>query len=391
MTRRDRGTGSVYLPKGSSVYWCQYYMSGRRVRESTKETDKRKATIYLNKRLQECAVGIRNVDADKVTVDTLMDTKLTAEKNNGSKSLEDMEADWRLHLKPFFGNMKGSRVTTALLNKYIEHRKATEIVKFYKLKTGEIRRRNAGRFPANATINRELSLLRAAMYMGYEATPPTVQRVPHFPMLEERNVRKGFLTDEQYSRLCDECAKVGLWLRVLLELGATLGWRRNELLRLRVNQVDLSAKSIRLNPGETKNDEGREVSMTSTLHPLLTACIEGKKPDDFVITRPQGSQVRYFRATWNKVTTAAGVPGLLFHDLRRTAARALRRAGVAEGVIMKIGGWKTRNVFERYAIVSQSDIRDAMAKLEQQQSEISQRIAKEDPESDAVDDNQAVN
>ena len=56
--------------------------------------------------------------------------------------------------------------------------------------------------------------------------------------------------------------------------------------------------------------------------------------------------------------------GLLFHDLRRTAARNLRKAGVAEGVIMKIGGWRTRSVFERYAIVSQSDIADAIGRLE---------------------------
>ena len=60
------------------------------------------------------------------------------------------------------------------------------------------------------------------------------------------------------------------------------------------------------------------------------------------------------------------MPGLLFHDLRRTAARNLLRAGIAEGVIMKIGGWRIRIVFERYAIVSQSDIADALKKLEMQ-------------------------
>ena len=55
------------------------------------------------------------------------------------------------------------------------------------------------------------------------------------------------------------------------------------------------------------------------------------------------------------VLFSVGVSRLLFLDMRR--------AGIAEGVIMKIGGWRTRSVFECYAIVSQTDIQDAMQKL----------------------------
>lgn len=89
-----------------------------------------------------------------------------------------------------------------------------------------------------------------------------------------------------------------------------------------------------------------------------------KTHKDAVFARSDGKPVRDFRDTWAKATKAAGVPGLLFHDLRRTAARNLRRAGIAEGVIMKIGDWRTRSVFERYAIVSQTDIADALKNLE---------------------------
>ena len=109
------------------------------------------------------------------------------------------------------------------------------------------------------------------------------------------------------------------------------------MLDMRVHQVNLMANTIRLEPGTTKNDEGREVTMTLAVRTLLA---QWKEPDDYVFTRQDGKAVRDFRRTWAKVRQAAKVPGLLFHDLRRTAARNLRRAGVAEGVIMKIGGWK---------------------------------------------------
>jgi integrase len=214
----------------------------------------------------------------------------------------------------------------------------------------------------NATINRELACLKRMFHLGMRTTPPKVNRVPAFPRLAEDNIRKGFLEDAQYEKLISACSEV--WFQALVEVGRTYGWRISELLNMRVQQTDLLTGTIRLEPGTTKNKDGREVTMTKRVHELLMFCTFGKKPEDFVFTRSDGKPVRDFRGTWTLACNAAGVSGLLFHDLRRTAARNLRRAGVAEGVIMKIGGWRTRAVFERYAIVSQSDIVDAIQKLE---------------------------
>jgi integrase len=229
----------------------------------------------------------------------------------------------------------------------------------------------------NATINRELAALKRMFNLARQSTPPKVQSVPYIAMLRENNIRTGFLESKQHDCLAAETGKIGLWLRAMFETGYTYGWRHEELLALRVRQVNLAAGTIRLEPGTTKNAEGREVSMTLPVRTLLTQCILGKGLDDYVFTREDGKPVRDFRGAWETACDAANVLGLLFHDLRRTAARNLRRAGVAEGVIMKIGGWKTRSVFERYAIVSQSDIRDAMTKLEAGQQRDNAEAAQE--------------
>lgn len=99
--------------------------------------------------------------------------------------------------------------------------------------------------------------------------------IPAFPHLKESNPRTGFLEDSQYEKLVEGAE---LWFRTLVECAASIGWRHEELLSLRVRQVDLKHRILRLEPGTTKNGEGREAPMTDTMLQLLTACTEGKEP-----------------------------------------------------------------------------------------------------------------
>src|SRR5262249_13784765 len=69
-----------------------------------------------------------------------------------------------------------------------------------------------------------------------------------------------------------------------------------------------------------------------------------------------GEPVRSFRKAWAKACEAAGVPGRLVHDLRRTAVRNLKRAGVPRSVAMKLTGHRMEAVYRRYAIVAEADL-----------------------------------
>jgi integrase len=151
-------------------------------------------------------------------------------------------------------------------------------------------------------------------------------------------------------------------MRAMLCLSYSFGFRKAELLTLKVSDVNLLAGTLQLR--DSKNGEPRKVSLTQDAKNLLTECVRNKSAEDAVFTRGSGNDVKDFRVTWEKVTLAAGVPGLLFHDLRRSAVRNMVRAGIPEVVCMKVSGHKTRNVFDRYNITSERDLEDAARKIE---------------------------
>jgi integrase len=255
-------------------------------------------------------------------------------------SLEGAEQRWTKRLQPFFGGLRAVNVTTPLLERYVE--KCLE------------------QGLAAATVNRDLASLRRALNLAVQAG--TLPKVPSFPHLAEAAPRSGFVEESQYQKLAQGARE--LWLRALLATAYTFGLRKGELLNLRVRQFDRVARTIRLNAGETKSGEGRVIKLTQDVYTLLQACVSGKNAEDFIFTRPDGKKVLDFRQRWDSLTESAGLPGLLFHDLRRSAVRNMTRRGIIESVAMKISGHETRNVFERYNIVSESDLADAALKIE---------------------------
>jgi integrase len=339
-SKARRGSGSIYRQPGTMNWTIQFYQHGKRIREKTGSDDYRAAQQKLTHRLASIDKGEVVLPARRkpILVEELflgLEREYIRERR---RSLKALKLRWQ-HLKPVFAYVASTSVTKETIEAYCDKRLAEGA--------------------AVATCNREVAALKRMFRRAADRLP----RLPVFPKkISERNTRKGFVEGEEYSRLTAHASE--LWLRAFIEIAFSLCWRRGEILELQVGQVDLRQRILRLEPGSTKNGKGREAPMTEKMYQLLKQCVAGKTKDDFVLTRSRNRQVRDFRTVWKNLCTAAGLPGLLVHDLRRSGARQLRKAGVSESVIMSIGGWETASVFKRYDIISNKDQVLAMDALE---------------------------
>lgn len=335
--------GSIYKQKESHNYWIKYYRGGKAYRESTGSDKKSVAERLLKLREGAVAEGkFPGLNVLKIRVKELVDLYLKDYKNNNRKSMKEAERYAHL-IKEYFGEMRAANLTTGQIMDYRAKRKEEGV--------------------QDATINRELSALRRMYHLGQKHTPPLVSRVPNIEIVKEHNVRKGFFEVEDFLALRGALPD---HLKVAITIGYYTGMRLAEILSLQWDHIDWDHGMLRLDPGTTKNYEGRIIPMTSevrkTLEQWRMTTIE-KWPKCPLVCHLNGNKIVSMYAAWRSACKRVGLEGRLFHDLRRSAVRNLVRAGVPQAVAKKISGHKTDSVFNRYNIVSQGDLLEATEKL----------------------------
>lgn len=348
------------LRKRGNIWWIRYSRNGRRYEESSRSDKKGVAERLLKLREGDIAKGIAVSPAlHRVTVDDIVQDVINDYAANGKKTKAEVERRWTLHLKPAFSGRRVSSLTTADIRAYIVQRQAEK---------PDPDDEEATRPGAKAaTINRELAILKRGLRLAVQAGK--VLQAPHVPMLRERNVRTGFFEREQFESVRKHLPEE---IQPLVTFAYCTGWRvPSEVRPLEWRQVDWQAGTVRLDVGATKNDEGRTFpfdvlpELREVLKTQRAECERLKKKGIVCpsVFHRNGRPIQSFRGAWAKACKAAGVPGRIPHDFRRTAVRNLVRAGVPERVAMQLTGHKTRSVFDRYDIVNEADLRGAVARL----------------------------
>jgi integrase len=281
----------------------------------------------------------------KHTVAALLDTYLPISRRDKRSWRDDVSR--AAHLKRHLGDRVAQRLTQRDVDEYRT------------LRLAETTQRDGA--PSPATLDRELALLKHAFSYAVQCGELDRNPVATVALLNVPNTRDVIVDDATFDRILAAAAPE---LRPAFRLAYDTGMRKDEVRLLTWKQVDLASGVIRLSHDDTKTATARQVCLTEVATVALKEVPRHlASPHVFVsprTARPWSDLLGPFQ----RACEAAGVAGVWFHDLRRSFVTNARRRGVAESVVMKMSGHRTRAVFDRYNVVDAADVRAAVALIE---------------------------
>lgn len=321
----------------------------------------KKAREELKKKRNELAAArggyttLSGPETRRVSVANRLDALLKDYELRGIRSLAQVRAHLGFPPKPdgkprtileAFGHERVVDMTEGMIDDYIKQRLA------------------AGARPA--TVNRETQLLA-------QAIRPFLQKhrlpVPPIRKLPEDNTREGFFTRAEIESVIN---RLPADLRDFTRWAYMTAWRKGEIASLRWADVDVEGRTVRLSWRRSKNKKARTMTLAGELAAIIkrrsaaraALIVEKGLETDRVFCRNDGSAVQDFKKAWASACKAAGVPGRLFHDLRRSGIRNMTRAGVDRKIATAISGHRTEAIYARYDIADEEDLKDAVLKTE---------------------------
>jgi integrase len=331
--RKDENGKSI--PKSEN--WVgQYFVDGKRIRKSTGTPVKAEAESILRGWMAASEKGEKptpetqgltyaNLRADLLAYCAEKQHKSLKTKKDGTSYLFPLTA-----LDNFFDGRRVNDINRETASVFIASR------------------RKAG--ASNSTINNSVRLLIRMFSLARDNKKLT--NVPKFELLKTKS-RQGFLPPEQFQKLFDAMPTN---LQPMLLLLYHSGVRVGEAERIEWTAVDLAAARITLLEGETKNDASRILPLSDSLVALLSRV---KHCEGRVFPSKRAMQ-----SAFPKACKAAGIEGLMVHDLRRSAVRNLMNAGVQQAVAMQISGHRDASVFQRYNIIDTTQTANAMERVQ---------------------------
>jgi integrase len=325
----------VYRREDSRYWWINATLpNGQRIRQSAGTECREDAEALLAKLKLDAYrghhFGIKPQRSWREAVVRYVELK------RGLRSISDVQRVLR-YLDPYLGNAMLDQINGDMVWRIVQ---------------GEFKKGNKP-----ATVNRYLSVLRNLLRMARDEWQ-WIDTIPKIRMLGGEVERDRWLTRAEADRLVACCAP---HLAALVRYALATGCRAAEITGLEWDRVDLARSTAWLN--QTKNGTPRGVPLNVDAVQVLREQL-GKHPRFCFTYEGQPLRADVTNTAWHTALKRSGITDFRFHDLRHTWASWHRQAGTSCDELKDLGGWKSRQMVDRYAKFATENLLSAASRIE---------------------------
>lgn len=333
--------GVFERPKGSGVWWINYYDSdGRRHREKIGRENVA-VNAYIKRQSE-----VRDGRFQAPRSGAKLKFRELAEDALANKKLRLAMRSWKTDklrlaaVKEVFGETPASAISPGKIESFL---------------TGL---REKGR--STSTLNRYRSLMSSIFSFGVRSGKIRANPVAKVERFQENEHRVRFLSASEEEALRKAVRAISTEREAEMDLALHTGMRRGEQYGLTWADVDLERGIVTVQKGKTGR---RFIVLNSVAKDALEILWEISNGSKFVCPDKRRDDQLDWRRWFEAATKTAKVDNFRWHDLRHTFASRLVMAGVDLSTVQKLLGHRSIVTTMRYAHLSPDHLQTAVGRL----------------------------